>query len=110
MPACLPALQVGDLLDRGDHELPLLFWLERLQRQAAAAGGAIHVLNGEGRLRSWFAAAQLDWDVSSAQAGGRPGKRRLGERLVGNVAVPVVCNPLQAMPSSIPCLQATTKP
>ena len=56
--ACLPAcLQVGDLLDRGDHELPLLFWLERLQRQAAAAGGAIHVLNGEGRLRSWYAAA-----------------------------------------------------
>ncbi|PRW56463.1 shewanella phosphatase 2 [Chlorella sorokiniana] len=39
-------VQVGDLLDRGDHELLLLFWLERLQRQAAAAGGAIHVLNG----------------------------------------------------------------
>lgn len=37
---------MGDLLDRGDQELPLLYWLERLQGQAAAAGGALHVLNG----------------------------------------------------------------
>jgi hypothetical protein len=37
---------VGDLLDRGDQELPLLYFLERLKRQAAAAGGAVHVLNG----------------------------------------------------------------
>lgn len=37
---------MGDLLDRGDQELPLLFWMERLRRQAAAAGGALHVLNG----------------------------------------------------------------
>lgn len=43
---------MGDLLDRGDHELALLFWLERLQRQAAAAGGAIHVLNGESGPRA----------------------------------------------------------
>ena len=41
-----PLLQVGDLLDRGDHEIPLLYWLERLRWQAAAAGGALHVLNG----------------------------------------------------------------
>ncbi|PSC71506.1 calcineurin-like phosphoesterase family [Micractinium conductrix] len=40
------AVQVGDVLDRGDHELALLYWLERLRRQAAAAGGALHVLNG----------------------------------------------------------------
>ena len=39
-------LQVGDILDRGDHELKLLYMLERLQRQAAAAGGALWVLNG----------------------------------------------------------------
>lgn len=39
-------VQVGDLLDRGDAELALLFWMERLRRQAAAAGGALHVLNG----------------------------------------------------------------
>uniref|UniRef100_A0A1D1ZTH0 Calcineurin-like phosphoesterase domain-containing protein n=1 Tax=Auxenochlorella protothecoides TaxID=3075 RepID=A0A1D1ZTH0_AUXPR len=40
------AVQVGDILDRGDAEIQLFFWLERLQRQAAAAGGALHVLNG----------------------------------------------------------------
>eukprot|EP00879_Flechtneria_rotunda_P024719 GHRR01026225.1.p1 GENE.GHRR01026225.1~~GHRR01026225.1.p1 ORF type:complete len:242 (+),score=100.16 GHRR01026225.1:164-889(+) len=39
-------VQVGDILDRGDQELKILFILERLQRQAAAAGGALHVLNG----------------------------------------------------------------
>jgi hypothetical protein len=38
--------QVGDILDRGDQELKLLYLLERLQRQAAAAGGALWVLNG----------------------------------------------------------------
>lgn len=37
---------MGDLLDRGDQEIPLLYWVERLQRQAAAAGGALLVLNG----------------------------------------------------------------
>lgn len=40
------AVQVGDILDRGDQELKLLYMLERLQRQAAAAGGALWVLNG----------------------------------------------------------------
>lgn len=39
-------MQVGDLLDRGDEELKILYWLERLQEEAAAAGGALHVLNG----------------------------------------------------------------
>lgn len=39
-------VQVGDILDRGDHELQILFWLERLQQEAARAGGAVHVLNG----------------------------------------------------------------
>lgn len=38
--------QVGDILDRGDQEIKLLYLLERLQHQAAAAGGALHVLNG----------------------------------------------------------------
>ena len=40
------AVQVGDILDRGDQEVELYYWLERLQREAAAAGGALHVLNG----------------------------------------------------------------
>jgi hypothetical protein len=38
--------QVGDQLDRGDSELQILYWLERLQREAARAGGALHVLLG----------------------------------------------------------------
>lgn len=33
-------------MDRGDQEIKLLFMLERLQQQAAAAGGALYVLNG----------------------------------------------------------------
>ncbi len=29
---------MGDQLDRGDQELEVLFWLERVQREAARAG------------------------------------------------------------------------
>lgn len=39
-------VQVGDILDRGDQEIEIFYWLERLQREAAAAGGALHILNG----------------------------------------------------------------
>ena len=42
----LVVVQVGDLLDRGHEERPILTWLERLNVQARAAGGAVHVLNG----------------------------------------------------------------
>ncbi|GAB4813892.1 hypothetical protein N2152v2_000938 [Parachlorella kessleri] len=37
---------VGDQLDRGDEELEVLFWLERVQQEAARAGGAVHIMNG----------------------------------------------------------------
>lgn len=40
------AVQVGDILDRGDEEIELFYWLERLQKEAALSGGALHVLNG----------------------------------------------------------------
>lgn len=40
------AVQVGDQLDRGDHEIEILYFLERLQQEAHAAGGALHVLTG----------------------------------------------------------------
>lgn len=43
VPVCV---QVGDQLDRGDEELRILYFFERLQQEAAAAGGALHVLNG----------------------------------------------------------------
>jgi hypothetical protein len=39
-------VQVGDILDRGEAELRLLYFLERLAGEAAAAGGAVHVLTG----------------------------------------------------------------
>ena len=39
-------MQVGDQLDRGDNEIQILYFLERLQKEAAAAGGALHILNG----------------------------------------------------------------
>lgn len=40
------AWQVGDQLDRGNNEVQILYFLERLQKEAAAAGGALHILNG----------------------------------------------------------------
>lgn len=46
MPNLTFALQVGDQLDRGDNEVQILYFLERLQKEAADAGGALHILNG----------------------------------------------------------------
>jgi len=40
----------GDYLDRGDDEKEILELLPRLQREAAAAGGALHVLTGNHEL------------------------------------------------------------
>lgn len=39
-------VQTGDQLDRGDDEQAILDLLSRLETEAAAAGGAVHVLNG----------------------------------------------------------------
>lgn len=39
-------VQVGDQLDRGDEEVAVLYFLERLKRDADRAGGAVIVLNG----------------------------------------------------------------
>jgi len=43
-------VQTGDQLDRGDDELEILDLLDRLTVQARAAGGAVHVLNGNHEL------------------------------------------------------------
>lgn len=40
------AVQVGDQLDRGHQEIEILFFLERLEHEARAAGGALYILNG----------------------------------------------------------------
>ena len=62
------ALQVGDQLDRGDNEIQILYFLERLQKEAAAAGGALHILNGNhetmnvgGRFRYATQPGRLDF-------------------------------------------------
>lgn len=39
-------VQTGDQLDRGDDEQAIVDLLERLEGEAKAAGGAVHVLNG----------------------------------------------------------------
>lgn len=46
----LVVVQTGDQLDRGDEERKILDLLERLQADAKAAGGAVHVLNGNHEL------------------------------------------------------------
>jgi len=39
-------VQVGDQLDRGGEEIPILYFLERMKQEASRSGGAVHVLNG----------------------------------------------------------------
>ncbi|KAJ1477384.1 Metallo-dependent phosphatase-like protein, partial [Baffinella frigidus] len=39
-------VQLGDIMDRGDNEKSCVDWLFHLKRQAAAAGGAVHILIG----------------------------------------------------------------
>lgn len=46
----LVVVQTGDQLDRGDQEQALLEFLDRLQDEAAQAGGALHLLNGNHEL------------------------------------------------------------
>lgn len=43
---CWILCQVGDILDRGDDEVAINYWLERLEREAMRAGGALYILNG----------------------------------------------------------------
>ncbi len=46
----LVVVQTGDQLDRGDQEREILELLDRLQDEAASAGGALHILNGNHEL------------------------------------------------------------
>lgn len=43
-------VQTGDQLDRGDDEQEILDLLTRLESEAQAAGGAVHILNGNHEL------------------------------------------------------------
>jgi hypothetical protein len=53
----LTVVQAGDQLDRGDQDREVLDVLEKLERDAQAAGGALHVLNGNHELMN----ASLDF-------------------------------------------------
>lgn len=43
-------VQTGDLLDRGDDEQEIIDVLKKLQKEAKAAGGAVHLLQGNHEL------------------------------------------------------------
>lgn len=47
-------VQTGDLLDRGDDEPALFALFDRLASEAARAGGAVHVLNGNHELMNAY--------------------------------------------------------
>jgi hypothetical protein len=53
----LVLVQTGDQLDRGDEERAILHLFARLMREAQAAGGAFHALNGNHELMN----SQLDF-------------------------------------------------
>lgn len=46
----LVVVQTGDILDRGDDEQAIIDLFESLRKQAKAAGGALHVVNGNHEL------------------------------------------------------------
>ncbi len=53
----LVVVQTGDQLDRGDEEQAILELLDRLQDEARAVGGVVHILNGNHELMN----ARLDF-------------------------------------------------
>ena len=50
----LVSVQTGDVLDRGDDEEAIIRLLVRLDEEAVAAGGAVHVLNGNHELMNAY--------------------------------------------------------
>ena len=87
----LVLVQTGDQLDRGDDEPEILDLLERLAKEAEAAGGAVHVLNGNhefmnvmGDLRYVTPEGMTDFKGArgrtAAFAPGGPYAKRLGRR------------------------------
>jgi hypothetical protein len=60
----LVVVQTGDLIDRGDHDRAVLDLIDRLVGEAKAAGGALHVLNGNHELMN--AAGDFRYVTSAA--------------------------------------------
>ena len=85
-------VQIGDILDRGDEERGCMDRLFELKQQAAAAGGAVHVLMGN------HEAMNVDWDFDYVGLGGFDGWESLKEHhtkpasLFGNLLVGAICS------------------
>ncbi|KAI3518475.1 hypothetical protein L1887_07261 [Cichorium endivia] len=47
-------VQVGDVLDRGGQELKILYFLEKLKRQAAKVGGNVITMNGNHEIMNVY--------------------------------------------------------
>lgn len=67
------SVQVGDIFDRGDNDLPIQEWVYRLARDAGRANGAVYSIMGNHEVRR------------AGQMGGTGGRGRRGARghLVG---------------------------
>jgi len=81
----LVVVQTGDQLDRGDDEPQIIELLTRLESEAQAAGGAVHVLNGNHEVMN----VQADFRYVTADgfhdfSGGHPDA--LHERLSASAA------------------------
>lgn len=81
----LVVVQTGDQLDRGDDEPQIIELLTRLKSEAQAAGGAVHVLNGNHEVMN----VQADFRYVTADgfhdfSGGHPDA--LHERLSGSAS------------------------
>ena len=85
-------VQVGDQLDRGDDELEVLSLLDRLSKQAAAAGGALEVLCGNHEIMA--AQGQFRYATDGACAKFRRWARicRLAHRLPPPLANRLQCD------------------
>ncbi|KAI3823050.1 hypothetical protein L1987_04476 [Smallanthus sonchifolius] len=46
-------VQIGDVLDRGGQELKILYFLEKLKRQAVKSGGNVITMNGLDEFANW---------------------------------------------------------
>lgn len=81
----LVVVQTGDQLDRGDDEPEVLDLLDRLQTEAAAAGGAVVVLNGNHELMN--VKGRLDYatdDGLADYAAYAPARIATGDTLLEN--------------------------
>ncbi len=86
-------VQTGDQLDRGDDEQAILDLLTRLEAEAEAAGGAVHILNGNhelmnaaGDFRYVTPGGMLDFADAPGVDTSAPGVERFPEPLQARAA------------------------